>query len=77
MSKYLVIDDLAFELHEHPIYVPIPKTIKTEKQMDKFTIKVLKKLMKLDFYKWYHNVKDIVIDGYYTRNNKIYPNFST
>ena len=67
MSKYLVIDDLAFELHEYPIYVPIPKTIKTEKQMNKFTINVLKKLMKLDFYKWYHNIKDVVIDGYYTR----------
>tara|TARA_A100001015_G_C14783930_1_gene630271 strand:+ start:418 stop:543 length:126 start_codon:yes stop_codon:yes gene_type:complete len=38
MSKYLVIDDLAFELHEHPIYIPVPKTIKNEKEMDKFTI---------------------------------------
>ena len=53
MNKYLVIDDLAFELHEHPIYVPIPGNIKTEKEMNKFTKKVLTKLMKLDFYKWY------------------------
>ena len=77
MTKYLVIDDLAIELHEHPIYIPIPITCKTEKQMNSFTMKVLTKLMKLDFYKWYHTRKDIVIDGYYTRNNNVYPNFST
>lgn len=77
MNKYLVIDDLAFELHEHPIYIPIPSNIKTEKEMNKFTKKVLTKLMKLDFYRWYHNIKDIIIDGYYVRNNNVYPNFST
>ena len=51
--------------------------VKTEKEMNKFTKKVLTKLMKLDFYRWYHNIKDIIIDGYYVRNNNVYPNFST
>ena len=76
-NKYLVIDDLALELHDHPIYVPIPNNLKTEKQLDKFVINVLKKLMKLDFYNWYHKINDVVINGYYTRNNNIYPEFST
>lgn len=76
-DKYLVIDDLAFELHKHPIYVPLPNNLKTEKQLNKFVITVLKKLMKLDFYKWYHKINDVVIDGYYSRNNFIYPEFST
>ena len=76
-NKYLVVDDLAFELHEHPIYIPIPNNIKEEKQLNKFVMKVLKKLMKLDFYNWYHKINDIKIDGYYTRNNNIYPEFST
>ena len=30
-----------------------------------------------DFYKWYHKINDVKIDGYYTRNNNIYPEFST
>lgn len=76
-NKYLVIDDLAIELHEHPIYVPVPNNIKTENQMNKFVIKILKKLMKLNFYNWYHNITDIKIDGYYVRNKNIYPEFST
>ena len=60
-NKYLVVDDLAFELHEHPIYIPIPNNIKEEKQLNKFVMKVLKKLMKLDFYKWYHKINDVKI----------------
>ena len=76
-NKYLVIDDLAIELHEHPIYVPIPNEIITEKELNKYVIKILKKLMKLDFYNWYHKINDVVINGYYTRNNNIYPEFST
>lgn len=76
-NKYLVIDDLAFELHEHPIYVPIPDNIKEDILLNKFVINVLKKLMKLDFYNWYHEIDDVIIDGYYTRNNNIYPEFST
>ena len=76
-QKYLVLDSLAISLHNYPIHIPIPKNTKTEKQIITFTKKTIKNLMKLDIFEWYHNFKDIIIDGFTVRNNFIYPDIST
>jgi hypothetical protein len=78
--KYLVIDDLAVELHERPIYVPIPEDILKQEDigaLKRFTRSVLKKLMKLDFYTWYHSIGDVVVESFFVRNNNMYPVIST
>ena len=77
IEKFLVIDTLSFSLNKYPIYIPIPNNIDNEKKMKTFTKKCLKELMKLKIFDWYHNEKNIVIDGFMVRNNLIYPNIST
>ena len=76
-QKYLVLDDLAISLHNYPIYIPIPKNIKTEKGLKNFTKKSIKKLMKIDLFEWYHDIRDIEISDFMVRNNLLYPNIST
>ena len=73
----MVLDDLAFELHDHPIFVPIPESIQTTKQMDKFVVKTYAAFMKLDCFDWYHRASDIVVDGYTVRHKYVYPSIST
>jgi hypothetical protein len=80
---YLIIDDLAMELStEHPIHVPIPDDVlksldSSDLEMRKFTKKVLISLMKLPYYKWYHDIGDVIIGGFTIRQHNIYPSFST
>lgn len=77
-QKYLVIDDLALELQERPIFVPIPDAaLKDDKSMTKFTLSTLKQLMKLSMWTWFHRLEDVTINGYMVRMHNIYPNFST
>ena len=76
-ARLLVLDDLAFELHEHPIFVPIPESIRTTAQMNKFVITTYTEFMKLKCFKWYHKSEDIVVNDYMVRNNYIYPWIST
>lgn len=76
---YLVVDDIAFELIDHPIYVPIPPKILEEKDeaLVRFTHRVYKDFMKLPYFTWYHTSKDIKVDGFSVRHDKIYPLIST
>ena len=77
---YLVIDDLSFELVENPIHIPIPSNLlmrKDDHLLKKFTLKVLKDLMKLPYFTWMHSVDDVVIDGFTVRHSRVYPSFST
>lgn len=76
-TRFLVVDDLALELHEHPIHVPIPKSVKTEKQMREFTKKVYADFMKLPYFSWYHGIGDVVVDGFTVRHHLVYPGIST
>lgn len=78
MQKFLVIDDLAIELHEKPVYIPIPEEVfLSEDMLKEFTMKTYVALMTLPYWKWYHSPEDIAIGGFYTRNNCIYPEIST
>jgi hypothetical protein len=77
---FLVIDDLALELFDHPIFVPIPPNVLKgpgDAALRKFTLKVLNALMKLPFYTWTHHPRNVVIDGFYVRHSSVYPSFST
>lgn len=79
-GKLLVIDDLALELPDHPIHIPIPAQVlqsRGDAEMRKFTLGVLKTLMKLPYFTWTHKADGIVIDGFTVRHNKVYPSFST
>lgn len=78
-GMFLVIDDLALELREHPIDVPIPANVLSDGEdvLRKWTKRVYKRLMKLPYYKWTHNVNNIIIDGFIVRHKKIYPSIST
>ena len=83
-TRYLVLDDLAFELTRYPIHVPIPPEIFVNKKMDqieaslrRFTLKVYHDFMKLPYFTWYHDVRHIVIDGFHVRWDKVYPSIST
>jgi hypothetical protein len=79
---FLVIDDLAYELIRYPIHVPIPISIinfmeqQNESALRIFTQNVLRDLMRLHYYEWFHTEKDFVIDGFVIRHDKVYPIFS-
>jgi hypothetical protein len=75
-ERWLVLDDLAMELHQRPVYVPIPATVRTEEDMEKFTRKVFKDFMRLPYYNWYHSMSDVVIDGFMTRGTLVFPDIS-
>jgi hypothetical protein len=78
---FMVFDDLALELGDNPIIIPIPPHVleggDTDKKMRAFTTFALKHLMRLPFFTWTHHIKDVIIDGFMVRQNKIYPEFST
>jgi hypothetical protein len=77
---YLVIDDLSIQLVENPIHIPIPMDLlmtKDDRLLKKFTLEVLKDLMKLPYFTWTHSVDDVVIDGFTVRHSRVYPSFST
>jgi len=59
------------------LYVPIPESIRTEVQMNKFVISTYRTFMKLKCFNWYHKADDIVVREYMVRNNYIYPWIST
>jgi len=80
----LVVDDLAFELPQHPIYVPIPQNVlagegyaSIDEALARFTLRVYKDFMKLPYFTWFHDARNIVIDGFSVRHDKIYPSIST
>jgi hypothetical protein len=74
---YLVISYPSFELMEKPMYVPIPQTImdsdKKEQKLKVFTKKVLRDLMKLNYWTFFHTIDDLCIHSFKTRGNCIYP----
>ncbi len=82
-QMYLVVDDLSSHLQIHPILVPIPartfdatdEVVRT--RLVAFTRKVYKDITKLGYFECYHSHKDIIVDGFDVRFNKIYPNIST
>ena len=77
-QQFLVIDDLAFCLHTHPVYLPIPSVaLKDEKALKAFTMKSLRALMRLDVFDWYHDIRDVHLDGFVVRGSCVYPDFST
>jgi hypothetical protein len=78
-GMFLVIDDLALELPDNPMYIPIPaKVIKSgDAGMRKFTLSVYRNLMKLPYFTWTHDPSQLVIDGFMVRHKKVYPSIST
>lgn len=80
MVMYLVVDDLAIELKQYPIHIPIPNTIlenNDDELLRMFTIDVIKNLMSLNYFTWTHHIEDVIIDSFDVRHDKIYPSFST
>ncbi len=76
-SRMLVLDDLALELHQHPIHVPIPDHVKSEEELKKFAISVYNDFMQLGYFSWYHAINEITINSFTVRSNCVYPNIST
>jgi hypothetical protein len=82
-QKYLIIDDLSPNLRLHPIHVPIPPKMFDAprdvviNRLVALTLKVYKDLMKLGYFEWDHSYKDISIDGFSIRFDKLYPSIST
>jgi hypothetical protein len=81
MMMFLVLDDLAPELRDHPIHVPIPEHVpRTEQGMKKFTLSVFRDFMKLKHFRWTHHPNNIVVDGadgFMVRHNLVFPSLST
>lgn len=81
LQRYLVVDDLAPELMDRPIYVSIPAAVFKKTAGDAalcaFTMGVLRDLMKLRYYSWMHDANDVSIDGFAVSHAHIYPAFST
>ena len=76
---FLVIDDLALELGDHPIHVPIPDEVLDggDEELRKFTFEVLERFMTLPYFTWTHKPTSVVIDGFMMRHIYVYPSFST
>ena len=61
---FLVLDDLALELHDHPIHVPIPATLpRTDAAMKRFTLQVYRDFMRLKHFSWTHGIADVIVDS--------------
>jgi hypothetical protein len=82
-QKFLVIDDLSPHLRLHPIHVPIPSKMfgaprdTVHNRLVALTLKVYKDIAKLGYFEWDHSYKDITIDGFSIRFDKLYPDIST
>ncbi len=47
------------------------------KALDKFTMAVLRDLMRLPYFTWTHHIDSVKIDGFTLRHKNLYPSFST